>query len=225
MGKEHFLFYSNNSVRDDLSKVISLEVKDEAIVWAKFIKGDDSAISYIYRSYANILFNYGRQFAEEELVQDCIQDLFFDLIRTRKKLGPIVSVKAYLFSSLRRKIVRKLKQKRLEIEENKLDSTTRFKVAISSDGTTPLDNFALNKLELLKTACNSLPSKQREAIMLYYYEKLSYKEIAEIFEMSKVSSARILIYRALDSLKKLLDNVKEDLLLLISCVLSFQIMR
>lgn len=215
MGKEHFLFYSTDPMRDDAQSLMSLASNDEAAIWEKFIKGDDSALSYIYRSYVNTLYNYGRQFAEEEMVQDCIQDLFFDLINARKKLSHIVSFKAYLFAILRRKIVKQIKQKGREIEESKLDSASKFRISISSDGSTPIDEITSNKLELLKEACNALPTKQREAIILYYYEKLSYKEIAEIFGMGKVTSARILIYRALDTLKKLLENVKEDLLILI----------
>lgn len=215
MGKEHFLYYSTNPARDDAPGLMSLTSCDEAAIWEKFLKGDDSALSYIYRSYVNKLYNYGRQFADEELARDCVQDLFFDLINARKKLRHIVSVKAYLFAVLRRKIIRKLKQKGREIEESKLDNASKFRIAISSDGSTPIDEMISGRLELLKEACNALPTKQREAIMLYYYEKLSYKEIAEIFEMSKVSSARILVYRALDTLKKLLENVKDDLVVLI----------
>ena len=210
MSKEGFLYYQIEERK--AKEVTLLKTKDEAGIWNDFLSGDDSALSYIYRCYANSLFNYGKQFADTEVVQDCIQDLFYDLIKSRKKLAKGVSIKAYLFSSLRRKIVRQLKEASYEIRENKLDNKTKFRISIASDHTTPFDNFTTRRLEILKNTCNSLPPKQREAILLFYFEKLSYNEIADIFGMSKVSSARILIYRALDSLKRMLGNTKGDLL-------------
>ena len=94
MSKEGFLYYQ---IEEKAKEVTLLKTKDEAGIWNDFLSGDDSALSYIYRCYANSLFNYGKQFADTEVVQDCIQDLFYDLIKSRKKLAKGVSIKAYLF--------------------------------------------------------------------------------------------------------------------------------
>ena len=59
---------------------------------------------------------------------------------------------------------------------------------------------------ILQDALNRLPEKQREAIILYFYENMSYHQISEIMQMTKVKSARALIYRALDSLTALLGK-------------------
>ena len=69
------------------------------------------------------------------------------------------------------------------------------------------DIYIKNQLEeeeiiALKKALASLELKEREAIYYFYYEKLSYEQIAIIFEFSHVSSARRLIYRALGNLRK-----------------------
>jgi DNA-directed RNA polymerase specialized sigma24 family protein len=47
-----------------------------------------------------------------------------------------------------------------------------------------------------------LDVKEREAIYYFYYEKLTYEQIAIILEFTHVSSARRLIYRALGKLRK-----------------------
>ncbi len=224
MGKEHFLYKTTDQeTRNDHVGILYLEPRDEEKIWDKFLTGDDAALSYIYQNYAKSLFNYGRHFADTEVVEDCIQDLFFDLIKSRKKIGKIISVKAYLFTSLRRKIFRKVKKSKNELSEARLDENAQFRISIASDGATPLDNLTKESLVLLRDACNALPAKQREIIMLYYYEELSYKEIAAIFGMGRVSSARILLYRALDSLNKLLVNVKQDLLVLFLGYLCFEV--
>lgn len=209
----HFLHHSSEDRDKANSTLFSLRSKDETSIWNDFLQGDDASLSYIYRNYANKLYNYGRQFADADLVQDCIQDLFFDLIKSRNRLGQIQSVKAYLFSSLRRKIVRKLKRNNHEVGHSKLDEHTKFRVSFISDDSIPPDQFVENRLHILRQACNTLPPRQREAIMLYYYEQLSYKEIAEVMNIGKVSSARILVYRALDALKSLLGGLKDELLI------------
>jgi len=53
---------------------------------------------------------------------------------------------------------------------------------------------------IIRDKLNSLPRNQREAIYLYFYEGLGYKEIASILDI-KVHSARILTYRALGNLE------------------------
>jgi RNA polymerase sigma-70 factor (ECF subfamily) len=47
----------------------------------------------------------------------------------------------------------------------------------------------------------SFPKKQRE-LLPYTFEGLSYEEIAQIMAMTKVKSARALVYRALESLSE-----------------------
>ena len=55
---------------------------------------------------------------------------------------------------------------------------------------------------IARTNKQYLELKEREAIYYFYYEKLSYEQIAIIFEFSHVSSARRLIYRGLGNLRK-----------------------
>ena len=53
----------------------------------------------------------------------------------------------------------------------------------------------------IQAALQALSQKQQQAIILFYYENMSYREISEVFGMRNVKSARKLIYRALDKLK------------------------
>lgn len=214
--------YSDAAANQKYLTPASTTQADEQQIWMNFLCGDDSALSYVYRSYADTLYNYGRQFAEAELVQDAIQDTFFDLIKYRGKLGQVQSIKGYLFACLRRKIVKKIKRNKTEIFESDMEGIAKFQVSIAAEEVFMINDDILVKLDLLKKACNELSAKQREAIMLYYYEKLSYQEVADIMGMSRVSSARILIYRALDTLKLLLSNVKDEILILFA-FLTYQV--
>ncbi len=187
----------------------------EREIWLDFKDGSDSALSYIYRNYANHLFNYGCQINKnEELVRDCIQDLFIDIIRNRKKLANVNAIKFYLFTSLRRKIIRKLvKHRNHPTETINNNNEVQFEVISSPEAIMINEQLTDDKCNILNSACQKLTVKQRESILLYFYEGFSYKQVAEIMGMSKVKSTRILIYRALNVLENVLTKVKDQLFL------------
>ena len=54
----------------------------------------------------------------------------------------------------------------------------------------------------LQAAVGRLTPRQKELILLRFYEDLSYKEIASIMDFSKVEYVRILMHRAIKKLRK-----------------------
>ncbi len=71
--------------------------------------GSRAAYTHIYVTYAPVLYNYGYKIApDRSLIEDCIQDLFEHLLRSRSNLSPTDSIKFYLFKAMRRQIVGKL---------------------------------------------------------------------------------------------------------------------
>lgn len=58
---------------------------------------------------------------------------------------------------------------------------------------------------------SKLTTRQKEAVLYFYYEGLSYQEIADIMGFQNVKSARKLIYRAIDALRKDLQELKATL--------------
>lgn len=177
----------------------------EQQIWQAFKAGNDDALSYMYRQYANTLYNYGMQMtSKSEVVQDAIQDLFCDLIQSRARLGETTSIKFYLMGSLRNRLVRILKYKENDLLFDSLDNKEGFQIALPTTLSEFNDPFASETNAAFQEALNLMPEKQREAILLYYYEDMSYQQISEIMQMTKVKSARALIYRALESLTSLL---------------------
>lgn len=190
--------------------------KDERVFWERFIKGDDQGLIYIYRTYADTLFRYGRQFTKRnEFLRDTIQELFYDLIDKRANLSVAKSIKAYLFSALKRKILRDIKK------EEKLNFENEgFLFSLSVAGPSLGDGVSDKDLVIIQKMLNKLPVNQREVILLHYYEGLTYAEIADVMNI-KVRSARALSYRALDSLQKALGPYKETLISILLFFLSY----
>jgi len=179
-------------------------------LWEKFQTGDLSALSALYRLHVRELYNYGRQFAEHALVQDCIQDVFYELIRKRETLSRLHSVKAYLYTCLRHRVLKQLKKSDFQQSTDLIRLRGGFGVEWTEN---PIDvNEAIDHVQIdrLKVACNQLTERQREAILLFYYEKLSYKELTKVMQLGKITSARILMHRAILSLRKILHQKGEN---------------
>jgi RNA polymerase sigma-70 factor (ECF subfamily) len=186
--------------------------ENESQVWLEFVRGNDHAIGQIYRKYANKLYNYGRQFTKnEELVLDAVQDVFLVLIKNRSRLAIAVSVKLYLYASLRRNLLRQLKRVEKIVLHDEVIDETAFQLKINSNPHSLSLLYYSDQKKIIDQVCSKLPGNQREALVLYYLEGFSYKEIAEIMHVSKVKSVRVMVYRAIDSLSKSLSGWKESL--------------
>ncbi len=187
--------------------------KDERLVWQQFIDGDDKSLIYIYNKYVDMLYSYGRQFSKNyELIRDCIGELFCDLMDKRSGLSSAQSVKAYLFASLKRRVLKEKKKNEKFLFEEEGFSFSLAESALSISGNLKEQDFALINQKL-----NELSVNQREAIYLHFYEGMSYAEIADVLKI-KVDSVRTLTYRALASLQKQIDPYLSSFYTLLICI-------
>ncbi|HYC84796.1 MAG TPA: sigma-70 family RNA polymerase sigma factor [Chryseosolibacter sp.] len=167
--------------------------------WSAFKAGDKQAFSRIYHHHVTALLKYGYKIHHNRsLVEDCVQDLFIELWRTRTKLGDITSVKFYLFQAVRYKILRKItEESRVELLSlEKADGLSLLHVE------NDLVEFDLQSRQMshLKDSINSLPARQKEAINLRFYNNFSNEEVAQIMGVNYKSACRF-IYMAIKKLK------------------------
>src|SRR5688500_7450186 len=83
-------------------------------LWSDFLQGDRTSFEGIYKQYIKDLLNYGYKVTcDRRLIEDSVQDLFFELWQSRGSLSRTTSIKFYLFRALRYKIVRNLKEDKI----------------------------------------------------------------------------------------------------------------
>ncbi len=185
----------------------------ELVVWQDFRRGSKEAYEYIYRKYVTILYNYGYRITKDKAqTQDCIQDVFINLLTHREKLTDTDSIKFYLFKSLRRELMRKreVHQAFASSENNPHDDD--FEVTFSYEYQLIESQMLAERSEHLLRVLNELPPRQKEAIFLRFYDNLSYEEIAAIMGIDQTSAYK-LMYKAIDRLHQIL--VGEIILLLL----------
>lgn len=184
----------------------------DSSIWLAFLQGSEDALAKLFELYAHKLFNYGKQFTTDTgIINDAVQDVFYQLIKNKEKLGAAHSVKYYLFSSYRRRLLRLLKQHKKLVFDDNLGLTGSFLLTISPDYHGIHTFLTVDQKQILEDACNKLPVRQREILALYFFEGMTYMEIADVMEFSQVKSARKLLYRALSSLGGLLEKHKDVL--------------
>lgn len=173
-------------------------------LWKNVREGSDAAFEELYLQYAGILYNYGLKFTSQvQLIEDCIQELFSGIIKYHKNLNHTDNVKYYLLRSFKNKLVKIL------LKEQKYTSDTqddyRFEVQFSIEHEIVQNEEGQKRKELLVKAIEKLSIRQKEAIYLRYTNQLEYEEISSILEM-EVESCRNLVYRAIKSLRKRIEN-------------------
>ena len=170
-------------------------------IWARFKNGDSKALTTIYSENSPKLYRYGLKLTPNHaIVEDAIQDVFSDMIRNRKNLGDTDNIQFYLIKSFKRRLQKQLqKEKRYNLLDN--DGKFVFEISYSVEQTIILEETLNQRIFNLYRALYDLTPHQKEAIYLRFTEGLEYEEIAELLEMG-IESCRNLIYRAVKSLKK-----------------------
>jgi len=194
---------------------IKADKLSDAELWSTFKQGDEAAFVDIYKTYVNKLYNYGVKFCGDgELVKDCLQDFFIYLRKNRETLGHTTSIKFYLFKSFRRRVVDYIQARESEQKKNQLVSGFQLQIEVSDEVKFIDRQFQEQQLQKLNNAIDALTEKEREAVFYYFYEGLSYQDIAEIMNFSHIASARRLVYRALSNIKDRVVTVWLPMLLL-----------
>lgn len=188
-----------------------LLMKEDKYIWEEFKNGEDHALSYIYYQNIDALFFFGKKFTKDEnLVLDCIQDLFYELIQKKRNLGETDNIRLYLLKSLRRKLVREIRKKHKQEEQiSELEIFPNIVFSVEEDLIE--DEEKKQKTVILKKAMRELNDKQREILYYRFNCGFNYRQISEIMSITN-DSARQLVSRAVVSLKNYLDDCSSILL-------------
>ncbi len=185
---------------------------DEDFLWKRMKSGDHKSFSQIFKSYYPKLYAYGIKLVPfPDFVRDQIQDLFINIWQTREGLGDVSNLKAYLFTSLRRRLFTSKKNK---FNTNPLDNISEedsHALIFEPNEFIDKEYISANIKEQLIKNLNALPVNQREIIFLRFYHQLTYREIANIINI-KEQSVKNNIPKILQKLATGLTNIsKEDI--------------
>jgi RNA polymerase sigma factor (sigma-70 family) len=170
-------------------------------LWQQFKQGNTLALEKIFLIFYDDLFAYGLKLAHnEELVKDCIQNLFYKLWKNRTNLDDISQIKPYLFKSLRHTIGDELQanSRKRKIHNGHIQE---YEVVFSQEDFLISQQTSKEQNDRMLAGLNKLSNRQREAIYLRFFEGLAYEKIAEIMAIN-TQSVRNLIHQSFKILKE-----------------------
>lgn len=169
-------------------------------------KGDRKAFDKLFQKYYPILCTYGYRFVRLEDAEEIVQDIMLWLWENRETSVIEYSLKQYLFKSVYHRSMTRIVQ-----NEVKLRVDTAFHDRMFGK-LEDVDVFQINEMSKhIQQAINELPESYREAFIMNRFQSLSYKEVAEILNVSP----KTIDYRIQQSLKILRVKLKDYLPLLL----------
>ena len=170
-------------------------------LWNQLRSGDEEAFSSLFERYYSTLVNYGKTLMTgEDRVKDCVQDVFVDIWTYRYKLNEAIVVKAYLLSSVRKRIARLHHREHIFSNIKHIDSL-EFLLDFSIEDRLIADETTAKKVEQLNKSINQLSDRQKEAIYLRYHQGLTVDQVAEVLNLN-YQSTKNLLHRAILQLRK-----------------------
>ncbi|MDP3433586.1 MAG: sigma-70 family RNA polymerase sigma factor [Bacteroidota bacterium] len=186
------------------------EVNIDYLLWKRIKAGETQAFHELYLQYADILFSFGSIYSkDQDLVKDCIHDLFFDLYKYRKTLSDNDHIRNYLFKALKRKIQLPKNGKLNLVYSSKIKDEDEHKSTSSDE---ELLEEKEENLVRIRKAIDRLSDRQQEALNLRFQTGLSYSEIGKILDIS-VESVRTLVYRSVKTIREELKANNVSLIL------------
>ncbi|PXY47280.1 RNA polymerase sigma factor [Flavobacterium hydrophilum] len=183
------------------TQILSFKTYDDHKLWNKLKAGDEKSFSLLFEKYYGDLINYGNSFSPfAEKVQDCVQDVFADIWLYRESLQEPNVVKAYLLSSVRKRIARLYERDHVFRKITTTDSI-EFLFDFSVEYELIDDEATAESVLYLNKLLNDLPARQKEALFLRYNQGLSVDQIAEMLEVN-YQSASNLLHRGLLTLRR-----------------------
>lgn len=150
--------------------------------WKLLVEGEKQGLYTCFNLFYDDLYRLGLSlYRDPELIKESIQNLFIELWAIRDKLANVGNIQQYVFTIYKR-IIYKTHQKSFsndtdrklpleEVEEEMLSVKSYESILIASQE----DEYLKKRL---KYALAKLTPRQKEIILMRYFECLSFKDIA-----------------------------------------------
>ncbi|MBZ0134752.1 MAG: sigma-70 family RNA polymerase sigma factor [Planctomycetes bacterium] len=156
---------------------MELETKqqsDDALV-ARFRRGDVDAFGELYERHRGGLYGYALSLCYEPArAADAVQELWLGFLENVEKLADVANVKAYLYRSLRNRVLDEFRKR--QREKKALTGSSPLVLV------RPRDTVASREeADRLNSALQRLSDEQREVILLRMYG-MKFGEIADVLQ-------------------------------------------
>jgi RNA polymerase sigma-70 factor (ECF subfamily) len=169
-----------------------LKKPTDAELLDRYAAGDESAFHEIVSRYKNSLYTFLKQFLNrQDMVEDIFQETFLQLFTSRESFDPNRPLRPWLFTIAANKAKDALrKAHRMSaipigtISESQEMSFDDVLNTLSSDNTMPYEDLEKGEVSSrVAEVIENMPENLREILILAYFNKFSYKQMAQILSI------------------------------------------
>jgi RNA polymerase sigma-70 factor (ECF subfamily) len=169
-----------------------LEKLSDAELLQRYTQGDEAAFREIVNRYRNSLYAFLRQFLNQpDLVDDVFQETFLQLFTSRESFDQSRPLRPWLFTIAANKAKDALRKAQrtsavpigtlTESEDMSFDEMLN---TLGSDTAVPYDEVERNETATrVSEVIGNMPENLREILILAYFNRFSYKQMAEILSI------------------------------------------
>lgn len=163
---------------------------DEELLSAH-LDGDRSAFQQIVRRYHRDLYQFVYRFTSSDAIaEDVVQDTFLQLHLSGSTFDPKRRLKPWLFTIAANKArdqIRSRKRRRelpLDAKMSDNDAAQSFASILADDAALPEESLQDDERRLLvRQVVDEMPDNLTEVLVLAYFHKFPYKQIAEVLDV------------------------------------------
>ncbi len=175
-------------------------------------RGDDTSFSLLVdRHRTQLIHHLSRLVQNPAVAEELAQDVFLRIHRSRQKWTPSAKFTTWLFRISTNVAYNHFRDQRHHNRNLSLDSETSSS-GRKRDFAQPLPSVEQSLLQdvhvqQIRHAIDSLPWKQRNAVLMHKYEELDYAHISEVLGCTQ-SAVKALMFRAYQSLREQLAHLE-----------------
>ncbi len=157
-----------------------------------YAKGDEDAFRELINRYKNGLYAFLKKFlARQDLIDDVFQETFLQLFNSRESFNTSLPLRPWLFTIAANKAKDALRKRQrkaaitigsiADAHEMSFDEVLN---SITSTETRPYDELQRDEIAVqVRAVIANMPENLREILILSYFNKFSYKQMAQILSI------------------------------------------
>lgn len=158
--------------------------KSEKHLVEQIREGDEDAFEELFFEYFYDLCSYALQMTKSnEIAEDIVQEVYYKIWKRRRSWELNSSLKAYLFQAVRNEALNQINHKKYREDLRDELANGEMKQTITQTDDRKQPNQKL--LRQIWTIVSEMPQRRRSVFVLYRKHGLSYKEIAQVLDLSR----------------------------------------
>ncbi len=183
--------------------------KREKIIIKRIRSGDTKVFEELFNVYYHRLMLYALSYVDEnQVAEDIVQEIFFNIWKNRKENLINTSISSYLFRAVHNRSIQHLRHKKVvsDYEEKHMLKIKEAEMLYGLAGDYHYSEIQYNEIEnILNQTFETLPEKTREVFRLSRENNTSNKKIAEAMHID-VKTVEYHISKTLKILRHALND-------------------